>query len=248
MLHNVTLMIVVLLTILAALGALTGGYVALRSRNKLHIAMAITSGLVLGLVAFDLLPEIFEEAERARLDTVWPMVLFALGFLFFHAIEKFVLVHEDKESTYQPHQHPNLGVARALALAGHSFVDGLSIGIAFRLDPTVGYAVALAVIGHRFADGFDTTSFMIYHGNKIARIKQLMLIVVIMPILGGFMSFAIPLSEVALALYLGFFAGILMYIASSNILPQAHATNRSRLGLALTIGGVVFMLLVTRFI
>lgn len=241
-------MITFILTLFAALGALAGGYVAIRSKNKIQLAMALTSGLVLGLVAFDLLPEVFEGSEAAGLDAVWPMVLFVLGFVAFHAIENFVVVHEADEHTYKPHKHPNLGTARAAALAGHSFIDGLSIGVAFQVSPEMGYAVALAVIGHRFADGFDTTSFMIFHGNTMARIKQLLLIVVAMPIIGGLVGTFIQFSESTLTLYLGFFAGVLMYIAASNILPQAHTKSHSKLTLLLVIFGAAFMFIVTRFI
>lgn len=240
-------MIILFLTILAAIGALLGGYVAIRSRNKLHIAMSITSGLILGLVAFDLLPEVFESAEKSGLDITWAMILFVVGFLFFHGIEKFVIVHEADEGSYKTHKHPNLGIARAVALAGHSFLDGLSIGVAFQVSPEVGYVVALAVIGHRFADGFDTTSFMIFHGNKMARIKQLLLIVVAMPILGGLVSLFINLPESILTLYLGFFAGVLMYIAASNILPQAHGKKSGILSLLLTFLGAATMLVITHF-
>ncbi len=234
---------IILLTILAALGALAGGYVAIRNHNKLSTAMAITSGLILGLVAFDLLPEIFESAQNIDMTFTWPMVLFVTGFLFFHAIEKFAMVHESEEEPYKPHHHPNLGLARAIALAGHSFIDGLSIGVAFQIDATVGYAVALAVIGHRFADGFDTASFMLYHGNKIAEIKKFLSVVVVMPIVGGLFSLVISPSETTLTLYLSFFAGLLMYIAASNIMPQAHIKEKMRLNLGLTIAGSLGMLL-----
>lgn len=240
-------MIILFLTILAALGALLGGYVAIHSRNKLQIAMAITSGLVLGLVAFDLLPEVFEGAESSGLDTTWAMVLFVIGFLTFHAIEKFVIVHEADEATYKPHRHPKLGIARALALGAHSFMDGLSIGVAFQISPEMGYVVALAVIGHRFADGFDTTSFMIFHGNKMKQIRQLLLVVVIMPIAGGLVSLLISLPESVLTLYLGFFAGVLMYIAASNILPQAHSKKSGALSLLLTILGAAAMLVIAHY-
>ncbi len=238
-------MIVFLLTLAAAAAALAGGYTAIHSRDKLHIAISITSGLVLGLVAFDLLPEVFDGVQRQSIDAVWPMLLFVGGFLFFHAVEKLILVHEGAENEYGPHHHPKLGVARALALAGHSFLDGLSIGIGFQLDPTVGYAVALAVIGHRFADGLDTASFMLLHKNKIADIKRLLGIVVAMPILGGLASLVVGFSETVLTLYLGFFAGILMYIAASNILPQAHAKRASYVSLLLTIVGALAMLVIT---
>jgi ZIP family zinc transporter len=239
-------MIVFLLTIVAALAALAGGYTAIYNRDRLHVAISLTSGLVLGLVAFDLLPEIFEGAKNSGLDPAWPMVLFAGGFLFFHVIEKLILVHHDAESEYGPHTHPKLGVARAVALAGHSFLDGLSIGVGFQVSTAVGLAVALAVIGHRFADGLDTASFMLLHRNKLSHIKKFLAIVVIMPILGGLGSLLVSFSESILTMYLGFFAGILMYIAASNILPQAHAKNASSKSIMFTVLGVVLMFVITR--
>jgi ZIP family zinc transporter len=241
-------MIVFLLTIAAAIAALAGGYTAIHSRNRLHMAMALTSGLVLGVVAFDLLPEIFSGAESQVLDVVWPMTLFVAGFLFFHAIEKSILVHQHVETEYGPHRHPKLGVARAIALAGHSFLDGLSIGVGFQVSTEVGTAVALAVIGHRFADGFDTASFMLFHRNGVTRVKKLLMLVVLMPVLGGLTSLVWTFSETTLVLYLGFFAGVLMYVAAGNIMPQAHAKDTSYKTMALTLFGAAFMFIVTRFI
>lgn len=239
-------MIVLLLTVIASLAALTGGYAALRSRHWINLALALTSGLVLGLVTFDLLPEIFEIAQAQKLDTVWPMIALTAGFLIFHLFEKFILLHEASESRYEPHRHPKLGVARALALIGHSFLDGLSIGVGFQVSTEVGTAVAVAVIGHRFADGFDTTTFMMFHNNKLVHIKRWLAVVIIMPIAGGLASLAVTLSESMLAVYLGFFAGLLLYIAASNMLPQAHSEESGRKTIGLTIIGVIFIFLVTR--
>ncbi len=241
-------MIVILLTIAAAAAALAGGHIAIKSRSQLHLAMALTSGLVLGLVAFDLLPEIFNIANTEHLDPVWPMIMFTAGFLTFHIVEKFILVHQGSEDDYGPHRHPQLGVIRAVALSGHSFLDGLSIGVGFQVSTAVGTAVALAVIGHRFADGFDTANYMIFHQNSISRINKLLGVVIVMPVLGGLTSLVITLSEATLAIYLGFFAGILLYIAASNISPQAHAKQSSYVTTGLMVIGACFMLLVTRFI
>lgn len=241
-------MTILLLTIVAALAALAGGTVALRNRKQLHFAMALTSGLVLGLVGFDLLPEIFEGVHTQGLDPVWPMVLFVSGFLFFHVVEKLILVHEGAEHEYGPHHHPKLGMARAIALAGHSFLDGLSIGVGFQVSSAVGYAVALAVVGHRFADGFDTATFMLLHKNKLSHIKNFMAVVIAMPIVGGLASLTVTLSESALTIYLGFFAGLLMYIAASNILPQAHTKSTSYKTVSLTVFGAAIMFVITRFV
>jgi zinc and cadmium transporter len=41
---------------------------------------------------------------------------------------------------------------------------------------------------------------------------------------------------------LGFFAGFLLYIATSDILPEAHSRNPSHLTLVTTVAGVALML------
>jgi zinc and cadmium transporter len=239
-------MVVFLLTLLASLAALLGGYTAIRTRRWLHLAVALTSGLVLGLVTFDLLPEIFSLTQSKQLDPVWPMIAMTVGFLLFHFFEKFLPLHETSEKQYGPHRHPRLGIARAVALAGHSFLDGLSIGVGFQVSTAVGTAVAIAVIGHRFADGFDTTTFMLFNKTKLSNIKKWLAVVIVMPIIGGLASLAFTLSEATLAIYLGFFAGFILYIAASNLLPEAHSEDSSRATIGLTLLGVIFMFLVTR--
>ena len=237
---------VFLLTVAAALAALGGGYIALRSRQKINLALGFTAGLILGLVAFDLLPEIFELSSNQALDTMWPMIALVVGFLLFHIIEKTILLHHGQEAGYGPHQHPQVGMASALALSGHSFLDGLSIGVGFQVSSSVGVAVAIAVIGHRFADGFNTTNVMLYHKNQPRRAKQMLAIAAVMPILGGLASLVFNLSESVLVIYLGFFAGFLLYIGASDILPQAHSKGSSRATIGLTVIGAGCMFLVTR--
>lgn len=241
-------MIVFLLTVAASAAALIGAYTAFKSQRWLNLALSLTAGLVLGLVTFDLLPEIFDIVQSQNLDPVWPMISMTVGFLLFHLFEKFIPLHETSEKDYGPHRHPRLGIARAVALSGHSFLDGLSIGVAFQVSSAVGLAVALAVIGHRFADGFDTTTFMLFNQNKLKHIKRWLVIVVLMPIAGGLASLTFTLSESILAIYLGFFAGVILYISASNLLPQAHAKDASSKNILLTFLGVVFMFIVTRFV
>lgn len=243
----IRLMEVFIFTIAASIAALAGGLVAMRRRGSLDASIALTSGLVLGLVTFDLLPEIFDIAQSQQLDPVWPMMAMTTGFLVFHVFEKFVSLHETSETPYEKHAHPKLGTARAVALTGHSFLDGLSIGVGFQVSASVGTAVAIAVIAHRFADGFDTTTFMLFHKNKLQHIKIWLSVVVIMPVVGGLTSLVFTFSESALAIYLGFFAGFILYIAASNILPQAHTQKFSRKNIALTILGTLILLVITRF-
>src|SRR5438067_6036313 len=130
-----------------------GGLFALRNRDRLHLILGFTAGVILGVVAFDILPEISDLAHKTGTDFKLPMIALAGGFLFFHAIEKWLLVHAAHEQEYAGHHHPSVGLASALALTGHSLTDGVAIGLAFQINNEVGLAVALAVIGHDFADG-----------------------------------------------------------------------------------------------
>lgn len=55
------------------------------------------------------------------------------------------------------------------------------------------------------------------------------------------MGAAIQLSSATVALYLVYFAGFLMHIATGSILPEAHADHPSWGTLGATVGGVLFM-------
>ena len=239
-------MLAILLAIISALAAIGGGLLALSEKRQLNLTLGFTAGALLGLVAFDLLPEIFEISETSALDIIWPMIAFAVGFLLFHTIERYILIHHSHEHDYLIHQHPQVGMVSSLALVGHSLLDGLSIGIAFQVSNAVGVAVAIAVIGHRFADGFNSVNLMLLHKNDRSRTLKFLALVGLAPIIGGLCSFLFTLPETTLAIYLGFFAGFILYIAASDILPQAHSKKSTRATLALTILGAVFMFAITR--
>jgi ZIP family zinc transporter len=236
----------VLLAMVAVASTALGGVVALRSRDRLHLVLGFAAGVMLGLVAFDLLPELFELSDQAVAGVPVVMVAFAAGFLMLHFVERSVAMHTAHEGEYDVHQHrhPHVGLASALALCAHSFLDGLGIGLAFQVDSTVGYAVALAVIAHDFADGLNTVTIMRAHGNGRPRTLVLLSLDAAAPVLGALATLFFSVSDQVLALYLGAFAGFLLYLATADILPEAHARHPSRLTLVSTLGGVGMMWLV----
>jgi len=225
-----------------------GGLFALRYRDRLHYILSFTAGVLMGVVSFDILPTIFELARDNSLDGTGAMVALVVGFLLFHGLEKLVLIHHVHESDYPAHHHPRVGVLSAVALAGHSFMDGVGIGLAFQVSPAVGLVVALAVIAHDFCDGLNTVSLMLVNRNT-TRLSVVMLSVdALAPILGVASTFAFRVPPSILMLYLGFFAGFLVYIGASDILPEAHSQNRSEMTLrliGLTSLGAAFIFVTT---
>jgi len=159
-------------------------------------------------------------------------------------VEKSLLMHSAHEGEYAGHHHPSVGIASALALAGHSLADGVAIGLAFQVGNGVGVAVAIAVIGHDFADGLNTVALMLTHGNSPTKARLLLLLDALTPVLGAALTLLVTVPDTGLLLYLGAFAGFLLYIGASDILPEAHADHPSRATLAMTISGAALMYVV----
>jgi ZIP family zinc transporter len=237
----------ILLALTTFFSTLLGGMFALKNSDRLHRILGFTAGVLLGVVAFDLLPEIFHLTNSTGTDPVVPMIALVVGFLLFHSIEKLTIIHHAHEAEYEHgHKHPQVGLMSALALSGHSFFDGVGIGLGFQVNPAVGLAVALAVIAHDFSDGLNTVTLMLVNNNSRGRAFKLLLLDAIAPVLGAASTLLFHLSDRNLLLYLGFFAGFLLYIGASDILPEAHAKHPSRVTLLLTVAGTVLIFLVTR--
>ena len=227
-----------------------GGLFALRNSDRLHLVLGFTAGVILGVVAFDVLPEMVDLSRTTHVDFGVPMIALVVGFLGFHVVEKSLVMHNAHEGEYaaHSHHHPTVGLASALALAGHSLADGIAIGLAFQVGDGVGLAVAIAVIGHDFADGLNTVALMLAHGNTRRRAMALLALDAVTPLVGVLLTLLVAVPDRGLLLYLGAFAGFLLYIGASDILPEAHADHPSRLTLLMTILGAAFMYAVIRVI
>jgi ZIP family zinc transporter len=230
------------------ISTLLGGVTALRNRDRLHRILGYTAGVILGVIAFDLLPEIFKIVSEQKIEATWPMVALVVGFLLFHIAEKTIAMHHAHDEEYSEHKHPHIGMASALALVGHSFLDGVGIGLGFQAGEAVGITVAIAVIAHDFADGLNTVSLMLTHRNSRKRSIVLLILDALAPVLGALSTLFFTLNDTSLVIYLGFFTGFLLYIGASDILPEAHSKHSSKVTILLTVLGALFMFIVTRFV
>lgn len=224
-----------------------GGLFSLKNKDGMHRIMGFTAGVLLGVVFFDIFPEIISLIHEHGFNTTYAMIAVVLGFLIFHILEKSILLHHSHEDEYADHKHPHVGIASALALAGHSFLDGVGIGLGFQVNATVGLMVAIAVIAHDFTDGMNTVSLLILHKNSTSRAKWFLLLDALTPILGVASTLLFNVPESFLILYLGFFAGFLLYIGASDILPEAHSKHSSFRTIGLTVIGIILIFAITRF-
>lgn len=240
-------MLPILLATATFFSTLTGGLTGLKNRDRLHRFLGYTAGVLMGVVAFDLLPEIFKLLQARHYSATGAMIALVSGFLLFHIIEKSILIHHSQEAEYEVHHHPQVGITSALALSGHSFLDGVGIGLGFQASSTIGLAVAIAVIAHDFTDGLNTVNLMLINKSKSKQALAFLFLDALAPVLGALSTLLFHISDNLLVLYLGFFAGFLLYIGASEILPEAHSKHSSYGTIGLTLLGAVFIFIVTRF-
>ncbi len=236
--------IAIALAAATAVATALGGVLALRARDRLHLVLGLAAGLLLGLVAFDLLPEVFEMSSDTFLGAQSVSVALIGGFLLLHLYEKFFGSHEPAESDYgHDHKHTaNLtGTVGALAMGLHVFLDGLALGVAFSIDERLGIAVFVALLVHAFSDGLNTVAMLVKTNKWSKKGVWLLGVDSIARVSGAAIGSTLALSENVTALYLAAFSGIVIYIATSHILPEAHARHSSRWTLAATVVGVGIM-------
>ncbi|MEV7547448.1 MULTISPECIES: ZIP family metal transporter [unclassified Streptomyces] len=244
------------MALIVALGAflmtLAGGWTAQRVTDRRHLVLGLAGGLMLGVVGLDLLPEALHAAGREVFGVPLALLLFVAGFLVAHVVERLLAVrqaaHGGSNGAGHGHDHggrvPQVGLTAAAAMVGHSLADGVALGVAFQVGGGMGVAVALAVITHDFADGFNTYTLTRLYGN--ARRKALMMLFAdaAAPVVGAASTALFTLPEEPLGAYLGFFGGVLLYLAAAEILPEAHHRHPALSTLMCTVGGVAGIWLV----
>ena len=223
--------------LLAFVMTLAGGAFAFRYQKYLLYIMAFSAGVLIGIVFLDLVPEIAEASIASGIDLRILMVTLICGFLAIFLLEKLTIIHSEKQHDAPGHHH-NVGVVGAVGLSFHSFLDGLAIGIGFQAGSEVGFGVLMAVLAHDFADGLNTVTFMLASRNSPFRTISLLVINALAPVAGAFVAVVADIQPQHLSYQLSFFAGFLLYLGASDLLPHVHERPRFAL-IASTIGGLV---------
>ncbi|MFJ6782159.1 ZIP family metal transporter [Streptomyces yangpuensis] len=236
------------MAVIVALGAflmtLLGGWTAQRVTDRRHLVLGLAGGLMLGVVGLDLLPEALHAAGSEVFGVPLALLLFVAGFLVAHVVERLLAVRQAAHGAENGARVPEVGLTAAAAMVGHSLADGVALGAAFQVGGGMGVAVALAVITHDFADGFNTYTLTSLYGNDRRKALMMLFADAVAPVVGAASTLLFTLPEEPLGAYLGFFGGLLLYLAAAEILPEAHHKHPALSTLMCTVGGVAGIWLV----
>jgi ZIP family zinc transporter len=217
--------------------AFLGGWFALRAVRFVGIIIAVGAGIRIGAAFFDLIPEAV--AYLGSLDAA--MLWTAIGFLAFYAVEKLTTLHVGHEAAaeldHDAAMHQHVGVAGAVGMGIHSFLDGVALAAGLAVGGGTAIVIAVVVIVHRFSDGIGVVSFLL--ASRVPRdiAYRWLTLVAVAPIAGVLLGVLVTVPQETLGAILAFFAGFFLYVGAAELLPEAHRRDRSRWIVLATIGG-----------
>jgi ZIP family zinc transporter/zinc and cadmium transporter len=222
----------------AALGNLIGASVVARAARRglaaINLFLAFGAGFMLALVLTGVLPLLFRESD----DLVATGLLVLVGYLLVHVTQHVLTPHfhfgEERHAVPR-----SAGLAALAGLAVHALFDGVAVASGFLISRELGLLFFLAIFLHKLPEGVSVASVVLASGLGHRRAVQAGLALGGMTILGALLAGAIAsLARYGLALA----AGVTLYVAASNLVPEVQSTRGLRTTVAF-LGGVIALLL-----
>lgn len=212
--------------LLAALANLLGGISVsakpLVSQRVLKYLIAIGAGFMLAAVFIELIPASITVSG----DSTKAMILVLAGYLAIQFFEHTIVGHfHFGEET---HVHMVSKRTAFIALGGvafHTFFDGISIASGFAFSSRLGLLIFMAVILHKLPEGFTIASIMIAAGQSRRAASLASAFIGLTTLLG---TISIMVFKQATHYALPISAGVTLYIAASDLIPEVNKGEERR--------------------
>ena len=232
-----------LLTLLSGLFFLIGVivYRFVKHKKELTIgAMACALIVILGLICFDLVPELLEIKK-------WYLILcVVIGLLFLLLIDKLIPHHhhehkENDEATKEHQGHlEHIGFITILALILHNMVESMALYSVASNNLTSGTLMCLGIGLHNLPFGFQIAS------NTKSRSKTVATILLVLSgLIGGLIVYAFGnISEFVTGIIIALTLGMLLYILIFELLKEVWSNIKKKSTICGIIIGITILMLI----
>ena len=231
-------------SILAGLATVLGGLFVLLfghpNARLLAFLLGLASGVMLSVVAVDLLPSALEYGSRAAMS-----IGFAAGVLLLAVFDNLLSRRRRhrRKGIDAGDSFTRLGLLVALGIALHDLPEGLAIGAGFAATHDLGSMLSLAIGLHNIPEGIGMSAPLLFGGWKPWKVILLCLLVALITPLGTILSMVIlDISPSFIALCLAFAAGAMVFVVVDELIPISHDSSRFLTSFGLTLGFVLILL------
>lgn len=219
----------------AAAATVLGGLLVTRrswSNLVLRSFIALGAGFMIAAVCLRMLPESMKLSPHA------PILILA-GYLLVHFFEHTVAphFHFGEEVHSDEMVNPAVGFSALVGLSTHAFFDGVSISSGFLISAPLGVLIFVAVALHKIPEGFTVASIALASGRGPAGARHATLVLAAATLLGtavmwrfaDAVTYALPVS-----------AGVTLYVAATDLLPEVNEERGIRMALVVFLGVALF--------
>ncbi len=223
----------------AGLADYIGGLLLVRrspSARSLRYFVALGAGFMLAAAVLEMVP------EGLSLSPHWAPLLILVGYCGVHLLEHTLVphFHFGEETHHHEFLSAKTSYSVLLGLAAHTFFDGIAIGSGFVLSHWLGWVIFIAVFLHKLPEGFTVASVMLASGRgRRAALNSSMILgamtlagVLVINLKPNWVHAGLPLS-----------AGVTIYVAATDLVPEVNREPGIRMALVFFAGVAVFFLL-----
>ena len=243
LLYMDTFFLMVAAIVIGSLISLIGGsliFLTKRRRTRaITLALPFGAGALLAAAFFDLLPESFELSDPREL-LLWSLA----GFIGFFLLERmsgwFHHHHAHDEHTARGRQNWLVMIGDLL----HNAIDGVAIASAFLVNPATGIITTLAVSAHEIPKELGTFGILLSRGWRDRKVLLANLATAVGTLVVASLTYLLGQSvQLPEAQLLALTAGMFIYIAASDIIPEIHEQPQKvgTIQAAVLLFGVVFV-------
>lgn len=222
------------------IGTGTGGAIAFFLNNPgrrfMSVILGVSSGLMLAIVCFDLLPESFHIGG-------YPLaVIGILAGVFIIVIVEHLMPRVDiyKEG-FTKESYIKTGILLGIGIAIHNFPEGLAIGSGFMATRDLGIGLAITIAFHNMPEGIAMAVPISVGGVSKFKVFLYTILAGIPMGIGAFIGVLLgEISPALIALCLSFAGGAMLYITCGELIPKSLEIYRGRIPtISIIIGFVV---------
>jgi zinc and cadmium transporter len=200
------------------------------SVRSLEAMLALAAGFMIAVTLADVLPEAIERGGRDAALT---------------ALAGFLLVHLTQH-TFARHFHfgeethavtPMVGTSALIGLLLHTFVDGVAIASGFAVSPSLGLLLALAITLHKVPEGLAISSLFLAAGASRGRALGAAALLGAATVAGVLVT---DLTALFGTTGLALSAGVTLYVAASNLVPELQGKPGWRLPVSFVLGSLLY--------
>jgi ZIP family zinc transporter/zinc and cadmium transporter len=229
----------ILLGLTASAANIFGGAVIVQKnweRNYLRYFVALGAGFMLATALVEMVPESLQLAGRQG------ALLLLAGYLLVHFFEHTITPHfhygEETHADEYIHSHRRMSVLFGLLI--HTFFDGIAITAGFLISSWLGWVIFLAVFLHKIPEGFTVTSVMLASGLSKGR-SWFASVLLGLATMAGVLTMVIGQHAVSYGLPIA--AGVTIYVAASDLIPEVNREPGVKMALVVFIGVAILFLL-----